>query len=269
LNRRSAVWADNGKAFPPDLIRFNEKMKAVINDSFISQNVSRQATEKRLPDTDNAVTTLVDNLDKKLGDMFTKANNFLSGLTPEGKNTPTIFGLNVNSFYDSTGFSGAVTNFFHRVMQDNYDGVPLCGITDTSASQAKTADSSNVQGSEVSGGQMVSNQMANIEKTTTTKTVTAQTALANDLSAVVTAINETVVTTSIKWTQSLNIGRKTYVSVSYHDGKVLDKARKAITEAVIFLTEGAITNAVYDSYVTQLQNTIESGTKMRSTDRSY
>jgi hypothetical protein len=268
LDRRRAVLANKGGVLPPDIVQLDQKMQATINDSFISQNVSRQAKEKRLPEPDNAVTTLVDNLDKKLGDMFTKANNFLSGLTPEGKNTPTIFGLNVNSFYDSTGFSGAVTNWFNRVMQNNYDNMPLCGITDTSTSQAKTADNSNLQQSEVSAGQLVSSQYANVEKIAKTNTSAAQTALADALNAVVAAINAPAGST-IKWGQFLNIGRKTYASDSYYDGMILDKARRASTSAMIFVTQEAITNEVYDSYIIQLQDILDQGPTITHVGRSY
>jgi hypothetical protein len=268
LDRRGKVLANSNGIFPPGIARFAEKMSAVINDSFISQNVSRQATEKRLPDTDNAVTILVDNLDKKLGDMFTKANNLLSGLTPEGKNTPTIFGLNVNAFYDSTGFSGAVTNFFNRIMQNNYDGVPLCGVTDTATAQAQTADSSNVQQAEISGGQMTSNQYANVAKVTTKNETDAQTALTSALAEVTKAVNEPEVP-SIKWENHLTLDRISYTSESYHDGKVLDKAGQAASKALIFSFEHTISLGAYQEYITNLQSTIDHGTACVSVERSY
>jgi hypothetical protein len=269
LDRRSAVLADNENKLPPDLIRFNEKMNALINDSFISQNVSRQATEKRLPASDNSVTNLVDNLDKKLGNMFTVANNILSGLTPAGKNTPKIFGKDVNAIYDSTGFSGAVTNWFNRVMQNNYDGVPLCGVVDTSIAQAKATDSSNKQQAEIIASGKISDQLSKTTETTSPEIQKAKVFLSDALAEVIKTVNELEVA-SISWNNQLTLNRTSYTSVTYHDSKVLDKARQAADSALRFwVVNKYISYQEYSTYLTSLEEIIKKGTACVSVDRYY
>jgi hypothetical protein len=266
LDQRRAVLVPQNVELPSDIKKFTEKMSASINDSFISQNISRQATDKRIPAQDNAVTSLVDNADKMLGSMFTKINNTLSGLTPKGQNTQKIFGLNVNAIYDSTGFSGAVTNWFNRVMKNNYDGIPFCNETETGIAQAKDADNANKVQAEGDASLMVADQFTKAAKRVTQNASQATIALNDALAQITAAVKEP--SDGYYWEKTLLLGTIKFVSLTAHDGKVLNQAGQAADKGALYRNKGDITEVDYQKYIKQIQTLILTGTNCVVSERS-
>jgi len=142
-------------------------------------------------------------------------------------------------------------------------------VVDTSIAQAKATDSSNKQQAEIIASGKISDQLSKTTETTSPEIQKAKVFLSDALAEVIKTVNELEVA-SISWNNQLTLNRTSYTSVTYHDSKVLDKARQAADSALRFwVVNKYISYQEYSTYLTSLEEIIKKGTACVSVDRYY
>jgi hypothetical protein len=264
LNRRQNVL-DNSTAVGSTVSQLANKMLNNVNNGYISQSLSRQNSQKRLPALDAAVlsvTKTIDNLVQKGNDAI---NNLLKDISPTGIPTE-IFGVNLNSLSDSQWFSSAVTTKFQRELTQMYDGMPLCTPPPDSQDHIELVQNQeNAQSAEDQAIALIGKQFAASAKTTTTT--------ADAKKALLSASDELDRTIDLPPTGSnsspttYNMGNITYTVTNYHDNLVLTTAMKAYNLAQQYLANGIITQDYFNGYYANLTSSISTVTSITASER--
>ena len=264
LNRRQYVL-NNNVAVGQTVSQLANKMLNNVNNGYISQALSRQNSQKRLPALDQAVIAVTKTIDNLVQDGNDFLNNLLKDLSPT--EIPTkIYGINLNSLSDSALYSASISTKFQRELSQIYDGMPLCNPPPDSSAHINLVQSQeNVQSAETQAAALISTQNAAFAKTSTT-TADANKALEAAL-AEVARLGMLTDNGTDKSPQSFNIGNLTYTVTSYHDILVLNAAMKAYNMAVQYLADGVINQAYYDKFYTTLNATTTIEISVKPTEK--